>query len=85
MTKYQAQQLADRIWYQPPNRYGSAPDRRGQVVLRSKRVELRCEVGFYEPGRGRTIAGCGRTWEEAFAAAGVNLELLEVDARNGMP
>lgn len=76
MTKHRAQQIANLIWYQPPKSYVSAPERKASVVLRSKRVELRCEVGYYEPGRGRTIAGSGRTWEEAFAAAGVSLEGL---------
>jgi hypothetical protein len=74
MTKSRAHQIAHLVWYKPPNVYNSAPDRKAQVVLRPKRVELRCEVGYYEPGRGRTIAGSGRTWEEAFAVAGVELE-----------
>lgn len=74
MTKNRAQQLAHLTWYKPPAQYGYPAERTGAVKLRSKRVELRCEVGYHEPGRGRIVAGSGRTWEEAFAAAGISLD-----------
>lgn len=74
MTKYRAQRIAHLTWYKPPAQYGHPAERTAVIKLRSKRIELRCEVGYLEPGRGRVIAGSGRTWEEAFASAGVSLD-----------
>lgn len=77
MTKNEAHREAHRRWASgQPGRIGC---RHGAVTLRTKKVELRCEVGYQEirdGGAGHVSAamvvmGRGRTWEEAFAA--VNL------------
>jgi hypothetical protein len=74
VTEHRAHQIARLAWYKPPTGYAGSAARTGWVMLRGKRVTLRCVVGYQDLGCGRTIAGSGRTWEEAFAAAGVSLE-----------